>query len=155
MIYFTTNVISFKNYFPYNKFRIWEKGTNVPGNFGKNWEILITARWVGEEYPWKTIHFWKDDAFFCQKYIVFYAYQKAIHLTIVRISPIFQKFPSTLVPFSQIQIILKEIFCVMCDGWSALCWLCLGPVHVPVSVSLFLSFSQKSISLKNSVKIDF
>ncbi len=37
-----------------------------------------------------------------QKYIVFHSYYRDIHLAVVKITPIFPKFPSTLVPFSLI-----------------------------------------------------
>ncbi len=81
-------------------FRIWEKGTNVLGNFGKIGVFLITARWMGHR---KLYIFGKKRLSAFQKYIVFYTYHKSIHLAVIRNSPIFPKFPSTLVPFSQIK----------------------------------------------------
>ena len=53
---------------------------------------------------------------FFQKYIVFYAYHKAINLTQVRISPIFPKFSNKLVPFSQ--ILIPDTESIMCICWS-------------------------------------
>ena len=45
-----------------------------------------------------------------QKYIVLYAYYSAIHLAVIKLCPIFVKFPSTLVPFSQIRNQICRVF---------------------------------------------
>ena len=55
-----------------NWFRIWEKGTNVPGNLGKVWQY---SQMDGLLVPKENYTFFgKMRLFSFQKYIVFYAY---------------------------------------------------------------------------------
>ena len=87
-------------YYKIIRFRIWEKGTNVQGNLGKIREFQVTAPWMPSMYPWKTIYFWKDEILLFPKIYTF-PYLLGRHSSIG--NQYFPCFPSTLIPFSQIQ----------------------------------------------------
>ncbi len=83
-----------------NRFRIWEKGTNVLANLGKIMDIQITATWMPSKYSWKTIHFRKGEILFFPK---IYSFLWLLWRHSSDGNQDFPYFPSTLVPFSQIR----------------------------------------------------